>query len=805
MYLHGEFIMSGTASATAGGAFTIHGTHSNIRLGSGTTFIAGSYTHSLFGDLENNGATFTTTGSTFSFNGTAAQTIGGSASSTFNNLTLDNTAGASLSINETINGALVFTNGKITLGANDLLLGSSATITGSGSSTYVVTDGAGALRQRVTNNATDVTFPVGLASAYLPVAVRLTEGSTADDIKARVSDLLYTAYNGDDVPTGSPIASRVVPITWYLKESEAGGSIATVTVQWNASDEASNFARNWCDVAHYTGGSWVYMPGSAASGANPYTQTISGTTSFSPFGVFGQNITNSFSGTTFCAGSALSVAYTASGGTWNSGNIFTAQLSDKDGSFTSPTSMGTNTSQSSGSISATIPSNTINGTAYRIRIISDNPSGDGDDNGTNLTINQLRSISGIFRYYNVENTTLANGITAKLYQDGSQVGSDYNVTSGSYSFTSLCPGTYEVRATSTLETEGSVNTTDAGQVNYWGAHPYLIEKVRFYAGDVTGEPFFINGTDAESIQSHFVNGTAFDRPDWTFWKSGETIGSNTSPEEIYPTITVPNSADVEANIYGLCTGDFNRSFVPGDVKSANATLLLTDGTRIKAESNQKTDLTLRMADKAWIGAISLVLNFPANLVSIKNVVVHAEVGQFDWAVSGNELRIGWNSQVPVLIPADGKLVTITVQTTDAFISGSNARLTLVSTPLNELADANYEVIGGAVLKADFLSASPTGMDEQPGNLELGLSNYPNPFTNSTTIGYALPFEGLVTLEVRTILGTKVTSLVHQEELAGYHTFEFKPVGIPPGIYLVNLWLAGNAYTLSRSIKMVINR
>ena len=87
MSLHGEFIMSGTASATARGALTIQGIHPNIILGAGTTFVAGSFTHSLYGQFENNGATFTATGSTFDFNGTVAQAIAGATSSTFNNKT----------------------------------------------------------------------------------------------------------------------------------------------------------------------------------------------------------------------------------------------------------------------------------------------------------------------------------------------------------------------------------------------------------------------------------------------------------------------------------------------------------------------------------------------------------------------------------------------------------------------------------------------------------------------------------------------------------------------------------------------
>jgi photosystem II stability/assembly factor-like uncharacterized protein len=85
-----------------------------------------------------------------------------------------------------------------------------------------------------------------------------------------------------------------------------------------------------------------------------------------------------------CQAGDVSISYTASG-TFNAGNIFTAQLSNGSGSFSSPTTIGTLSSTASGVIACTIPSS-ANGTGYRIRVISDNPAVTGSDNGTNLVI-----------------------------------------------------------------------------------------------------------------------------------------------------------------------------------------------------------------------------------------------------------------------------------------------------------------------------------------------------------------------------------------------------------------------------------
>ncbi len=88
---------------------------------------------------------------------------------------------------------------------------------------------------------------------------------------------------------------------------------------------------------------------------------------------------------TICGGSAISVAFSANG-IANSGNVFTAQLSNASGSFSSPVIIGTLSSINAGTITATIPPNTPNGTGYRVRVISSNPSVTGSNNGSNITI-----------------------------------------------------------------------------------------------------------------------------------------------------------------------------------------------------------------------------------------------------------------------------------------------------------------------------------------------------------------------------------------------------------------------------------
>jgi HYR domain len=75
----------------------------------------------------------------------------------------------------------------------------------------------------------------------------------------------------------------------------------------------------------------------------------------------------------YCRNTAFNIPFTAFG-TYNTGNIFTAQISNSAGVFTSPTNIGSLSSTTSGNILATIPNSISLGTGYKIRIISSNPS-----------------------------------------------------------------------------------------------------------------------------------------------------------------------------------------------------------------------------------------------------------------------------------------------------------------------------------------------------------------------------------------------------------------------------------------------
>lgn len=96
-------------------------------------------------------------------------------------------------------------------------------------------------------------------------------------------------------------------------------------------------------------------------------------------------ITSQISPSSYCAGGSISISYDIAC-SFNTGNVFTAQLSDASGSFSSPTVLGTINSVNAGTFNAEIPSATPAGSGYRIRVVSSDPVITGSDNGADLAI-----------------------------------------------------------------------------------------------------------------------------------------------------------------------------------------------------------------------------------------------------------------------------------------------------------------------------------------------------------------------------------------------------------------------------------
>ncbi|WP_375562050.1 HYR domain-containing protein [Bernardetia sp. OM2101] len=203
----------------------------------------------------------------------------------------------------------------------------------------------------------------------------------------------------------------------------------------------------------------------SANGTCPFTETALFT---APAACEPRITLGTITPTTYCAGETISVPYTT-GGTFNAGNTFTAQLSSAGGNFVASIATGTGTSP----ISITIPNTAANGTAYKIRVFSSSPSLISA-NSSNLTINALPLDRTIIANPNTVNT----GQSANIDIANSQTGVSYqlqDVTAGNTNVGTPVAGTgglisiptgnltattdFRVIATNTATCERVLNTT----------------------------------------------------------------------------------------------------------------------------------------------------------------------------------------------------------------------------------------------------------------------------------------------------------------------------------------------------------
>ena len=113
----GDFTASGTTTVTVGADADVEG---NLTCDAGATIAAGSYTYNLGGNIINNGTFTASVGNTIVLNGTSLQSIQGSSTANFYNLTIDNSAGVVFYKDVNVYQILTLSNGNLTIGQNTL-------------------------------------------------------------------------------------------------------------------------------------------------------------------------------------------------------------------------------------------------------------------------------------------------------------------------------------------------------------------------------------------------------------------------------------------------------------------------------------------------------------------------------------------------------------------------------------------------------------------------------------------------------------------------------------------------------------
>ncbi len=228
-----------SSTATLDGSKTV----ANVTISQGTLDLSGN-TLTVTGNWTNNGS-FTSNG-TITFAGSSSQSLGGSASTTFNNLTVNNGAGITLTNNQTINGTLTFTAGRIITGSYVLTCGTASTVNGAGPGTgYVI----GNLAIVIPVGATAKTFSIGSGYSYTPVDLTFTGITTGGTLTASTTGTDHPNLGSSDLN-----ASTTVNRYWKLTNSGLVFTSYSATFNFVSGDVDAGVTTGLLELRRYNSG-----------------------------------------------------------------------------------------------------------------------------------------------------------------------------------------------------------------------------------------------------------------------------------------------------------------------------------------------------------------------------------------------------------------------------------------------------------------------------------------------------------------------------------------------------------------------
>jgi hypothetical protein len=211
---------------------------SNIRVNTKLTLSSGTLNDgsnniTVIGNISNSAAhSSSTTSGGIIMSGSEKQTISGSGSGIFGNVTLNNSLDVDMVDNSVINGRLTFSNGNLYIDDYLLTFGVNATISGTlDADNMILMNGVisdQGVKKLYPASASDFTFPIGVAGKYTPVRYNVTANSATGSILIRPINYKHpSTYE-------NPAATNELQYYWYAVST--GFSGLTVNHEYHYSD-----------------------------------------------------------------------------------------------------------------------------------------------------------------------------------------------------------------------------------------------------------------------------------------------------------------------------------------------------------------------------------------------------------------------------------------------------------------------------------------------------------------------------------------------------------------------------------------
>ena len=393
------------------------------------------------------------------------------------------------------------------------------------------------------------------------------------------------------------------------------------------------------------------------------------------------------------------------------------------------------------------------------------------------------TIAGYMNYDN-DYLTGMNGVTINLTTpSGIPIAStlttfDNAGEMGYYSFTGVAAGTYSVTAAFNGTWLGN-NATDALIVNLSTIGAWPLTGLNAIVADVNNDGK-ITGVDALQIKDrtsgvidHYAAGN------WKFTSAA---------------VTIVSTETVNANLLALCTGDVNGSDMPGSLKNA-ALLTAIDGELMTVPVNQTFTYDIKSSVVAKLGAMTLFMNYDANLFTIDKV--NSSVDGMSYKIEDGRIAIAWSNTNPLKVKMDETVISLKMTVKEALTEPVQI---FTINDGSEFADPLANKITNFELKMSKVITSES-------NLEFSMVNYPNPFKSFTEIVYTIPVDGKVRLVLTNMFGQQIRTLVDAQQAAGIYKVKVNSVdaNMEPGLYLYSIEVEGTTTRFTKTNKMLFTR
>ncbi|MFO7613456.1 MAG: T9SS type A sorting domain-containing protein [Bacteroidales bacterium] len=355
------------------------------------------------------------------------------------------------------------------------------------------------------------------------------------------------------------------------------------------------------------------------------------------------------------------------------------------------------------------------------------------------------------------------GATANLHDANGNI-VDFTTTdgSGNYSFYNVPQGTYTISFEATGP-GGEVTLTDAFLVMMHLFNLYPFSPIEHLAADVDG-----NGTitwnDYTLILVGYINqGNPFPIGDWVF-------------EEI-PPFTMGSRSETKVS-GSNSSGDVSGTFVP--TKTVESVFAHSPANDIMTSPGNVCSVPVSIAHSLQMTGMHLVLQIPEGIM-ITNI--ESSLQNLNYSVRHNELILTWLDQniTGQAVHPDAALFNIEAVLAKGLDENSSYHFKLL--PGSHFINTEGKVIHGVHITIPSLKY----MTED----RFHLTAYPNPFTTQFSLGFELPSDGQVAIQLFDQCGRMVNQINHSSLSAGTHQLQIDGSTLAPGIYFYHVSVMGD--------------